>query len=466
MQHQIWNSPGQDMVGNRYLTKTLKGSVAVAAMALVLASCTSNPETRIGDKAVETKTMDQRGDSLLTLANSMAAGGHHAAAVPVYRRAHAKDTNAAEPLVGLGRSLMALGQIADAEHAFRDAVDRDDDNPDALAGLGSALVRLNRPDAAMAMFQDALRADPGHGEAVRGLALTQDMTGDHEGAIRTYEGALDRNEGDLKLRNNYGLSLALAGDAEGGVRVLEDVLRDDRAGPSERQNMGLAYMLAGNEADAARIVAIDNDTRSLGQTLDYFRTIKMLPPEDRLTALVAGTAAPKQDISEPANRSYDNDTETKVATAKRIVGVEVEQPVVEPFPEPEPEPMPEPEPEPEPEPYEDADLSGIPLMAPGEGWSLQIAAYRKASQLVAGWNLLREQYYDIIGELEPRRTEVDFGDRPEKPNGFYYRLNAGPLTSLEEAVEKCQQMKALGADCWVREPEAGENTAPTPELFE
>ncbi|RMF12163.1 MAG: SPOR domain-containing protein [Alphaproteobacteria bacterium] len=442
--------------------RLLRSSVAAVALAVALAGCTANPESRIADYATSTRTMEQGGNSLLSLAETMAADGDHAAAVPVFRRAHARDPNAAEPLVGLGRSLMALGQVAAAEHAFRDAVDRDDNDPDALAGLGSALVRLNRPEAAIALFEDALRIDFDHGEATRGLALALDMTGQHDAAIATYEQALDRDSEDLKLRNNYGLSLALFGESDAGVRVLEDVLRDDRAGPSQRQNMALAYVLAGNERDAVRMIAIDQDTRTVGQTLDYFRIIKMLAPEDRLAALVAGTTPPKQDTTRPANRSYDNDAETRVETARRIVGLDVEQVVEDPFPEPAPMP----EPEPEPAPHEDADLSGIPLMAPGEGWSLQIAAYRKASQLVAGWKLLREKYFSIIGDLEPRRTEIDFGDRPEKPNGFFYRLNAGPLTSLEEATEKCRQMRDLGADCWVRPPEEDENAAPTPELFQ
>ena len=441
----------------------LRGSVAVIAIAVALSGCASTPESQIageGASSAKAAGMTASGNSLLAIADTMAADGDHSAALPVYRRAHAKDSGDAAPLIGLGRSLMALGQVVDAHDAFSDAVDREGKNPDALAGLGSSLLVMNRANAAQPIFRHALDVAPGHPEALRGLALAFDMTGQHQAALDTYESAIDGSD-DLKLRNNYGLSLVLFGDTEKGISVLEDVMRDDRAGPSQRQNMALAYMLAGREEDSRNMAAIDQGLESLDKTLDYFRIIKMLPAQDRITALVAGTVPPKHDTAEPANRSYDSDSERKAETAQRIVGVE-EEIVEDPFPEPEP--MPEPEPEPEPAPHEDADLSGIPLMAPGEGWSLQIAAYRKASELVEGWDILREKYFDIIGDLDPRRTEVDFGDRAQKPNGFFYRLNAGPLTTLEEAVERCDRMRALEADCWVRPPEEGENTLPTPEL--
>lgn len=444
----------------------LRGSVAAIALAVALGGCATNTESDLAREGVKAeKSMSQAGagrSSLLAMADAMAADGDHSAAIPVYRRAHAKNSGAAAPLIGLGRSLMAMGQVVDAETAFRKAVDREENNPDALAGHGSALLRMDRPGVALPLFEKALSVAPAQSDAVRGLALAQDMTGRHDDAIATYERHL--GSGDLKLRNNYGLSLALHGKTEDGILVLEEVMRDGRAGPSQRQNMALAYLLAGRDGDARRMAAIDQDTETLERTLDYFRIISLLPAEDRLSALVAGATPPKHDKSEPANRAYDNDAERKAETAQRIVGVEEEEVVEDPFPEPLPEP--EPEPEPEPAPHQDADLSDIPLLAPGEGWSLQIAAYRKASQLVNGWKLLREQYFDIIGDLDPRRTEIDFGDRIEKPSGFFYRLNAGPLTSLEEANDRCRQMRELGADCWVRPPEVDENTQPTPDLVE
>ncbi len=467
MHHKTGKTNGPSVAGERSTgqptvtclsLRVLRGSVAVIAIAVGLSACaTKNPETRSAKYAADTQTMKNTGDSLLAIADAMAADGHYAAAIPVYRRAHAKETGSAAPLIGLGRSLMALGQVADAEHSFRDAIDIDDKNPGALSGLGGALLVSGRPTVAMPLFKDALAVDPGNSAALRGLAMAEDMTGQHDEAIATYKDALDSHSDDLKLRNNYGLSLALFGDTEDGVKVLETVLRDDRAGPSERQNMALAYLLAGDDAKAEQVVAIDQDTQTIEKTLDYFRLIKMLAPKDRMTALVAGTAPPKHDVSQPANRGYDNEAKLKVETAKRIVGLEQKE-VAETPPPPPPPPAPKPA-------HEDADLSSIPLLAPGEGWSLQIAAYRKASQMIRGWKLLREKYHDIIGELAPRRSEMDFGDRPEKPSGFYYRLNAGPLTSLKEATEKCKQMRDLGADCWVRAPEQDENAAPTPELF-
>ena len=105
----------------------------------------------------------------------------------------------------------------------------------------------------------------------------------------------------------------------------------------------------------------------------------------------------------------------------------------------------------------------MPALLGPEGWALQIAAYRTKEELRPGWEKLKEKYFDIIGQLEPRRSEIDFGDRAQQPNGYFYRLNAGPLTSYEEARVACQKISELGTDCWVRPPEVTEGDIPEAE---
>jgi len=89
---------------------------------------------------------------------------------------------------------------------------------------------------------------------------------------------------------------------------------------------------------------------------------------------------------------------------------------------------------------------------------LQIAAYRKKSELMPGWRKLKKKYFSIIGKLQPRRSEIDLGKAKYKggPHGFYYRLNAGPLTSLKAAEVACRKIRKEGTDCWVRVPEVAE----------
>lgn len=77
--------------------------------------------------------------------------------------------------------------------------------------------------------------------------------------------------------------------------------------------------------------------------------------------------------------------------------------------------------------------------------------------------MLKEKYFDIIGQLEPRRCEIDFADRLQQPNGYFYRLNAVHLTSYEEVRDACQKIAELGTDCWVRPPEVTEGDLPATE---
>ena len=93
---------------------------------------------------------------------------------------------------------------------------------------------------------------------------------------------------------------------------------------------------------------------------------------------------------------------------------------------------------------------------------MQIAAYRYGREVVKGWEELKDLYRDIIGHLEPRRSEVNFGPREETgPKGFYYRLNAGPLSGFEEAKEICSRLIIAGGECWIRPPEPIEGKLPS-----
>ena len=121
------------------------------------------------------------------------------------------------------------------------------------------------------------------------------------------------------------------------------------------------------------------------------------------------------------------------------------------------------------QPIQTAPITQLPPLLNNEGYALQIAAYRKADQLVEGWNILHKRYADLIGTLSPRRSEVDFGKRNKDPKGFFYRLNAGPLTTFEEAKVLCDQIISRGGPCWVRSPEPAEGhlpkEQPKPENF-
>ena len=461
----------------RLATARLAG---IAALALAVGACaTGNSDVIRADRASEIAAADKLGsDSLVALAERMAAQGDHDAAIPVFRQAHRQNPNRTRPLVGLGLSLAALGSYGEAEDALQRAVDRDDEDAQALRALGNVLLVMGRPEHALIYFEQAVAQAGRDGNIYSGLGVTLDALGRHREAQATFDRGLEADPGNLDLRNNKGLSLALAGDVRQAVTLLEDVVRQPGSSAQHRQNLALAYMFAGERERARRIASIDLDAVSVADTLTYFDTLGRMRPSERMAALLYAAGNPRQNREEDGSLLIGEDTQAKRQAVARVVPAPVvEAPEPEPEPEPGPEPAPqvaaapEPEPEPEPEPVVVAEAVPEPAPAPAplpdlpplmepEGWAVQIAAYRRPEQVMDGWHELSARYYDIIGGLEPRRSEVDFGDRQDEPRGLFYRLNAGPLSGFEEARDICEQLKAIAAPCWIRPPEPAEGRLP------
>lgn len=420
--------------------------LATVAMPLLLAACSSGSEYQTANykstnsevvRSVETggSTVES---SFVALANEMAAEGDHNAAIPLYRRAMKYHPFASAPLVGLGNSLRAVGQYQNAEKAYQSALSRDEQNLSALRGLGKTYIALNRPAMAVPMLNDAISLNPRDVESISSLALALELQGHPRAAMEVYKDGLDVDPDNLKLLNNYGLSLALQSRHDQAINILKQAAQHRDAGATHRQNLAMAYALAGNEVMSSRLLSIDNSPDMTNENLGYFRILASLSSGDRFDAVVRQSTNPKTDVVEVANEVYKDDSRVKSITVARLVEVPPEPIAV--VVEPEEEDVP-------------------PLLGP-QGWALQIAAYRKKSELMPGWNELKKKYHDIIGDLEPRRSEVDLGEAQYKggPHGFYYRLNAGPLTSLEEAEDACQKIRLEGTDCWVRIPEVAEGT--------
>tara|TARA_R110002096_G_scaffold309403_4_gene504123 strand:- start:171543 stop:172982 length:1440 start_codon:yes stop_codon:yes gene_type:complete len=393
-------------------------------------------------EAVEANMSD---NSFLALASEMAEQGDHNAAIPLYRRAHRWDSSSAAPLVGLGDSLAAIGQYNDANDAYQKAIGKNGANTRALKGLGSSYLALNRPTRALPFLQQAVRLSPRDVDAMSSLALALDMQGHREASLEVYKDGLAVDPDNLKLLNNYGLSLALQSRHDQSISILKQAAQHKDAGATHRQNLAMAYALSGNELMSARLLSIDSGPDISDDNLNYYRILSNLSSDDRFDAVLNQSGSDMTDLTKAANETYNNDDNelTKAITVARLVEVP-------------PEPVAIVVPTPEPEPEDD----GVPALLGPEGWALQIAAYRTKAELRPGWDKLKAKYFDIIGQLEPRRSEIDFGDRDTQPNGYYYRLNAGPLTSYEEARVACQKIQELGTDCWVRPPEVAEGDLP------
>ncbi len=442
--HSIFN-------GHSFLSGVRTSLLGTACGLLLSACATPGADVEKSETAVSAAaTLSNDSSSLLRIADEMAADGAYGAAIPLYRRAHQQDTTAAAPLIGLGRSLAAAGQYLEAAEVFEKAHAQSPENADVARNLANTYIALGRPADALTILNGSLDQNPFDIDALGSRAVALDALGRHGEALATYQRALSTAPENEGIKHNYGLSLALGGDDQArALELLGDVASRPEATAAERQNLAMAYALGGDDVMAQRLLAIDSDQQTVENKLTYFDQLKALDTEQRFQTVMSGAIQPKKDLLESANRAYDTDNTVKNETVARLVE-EPEPPVAEVVPEPEPEPV----------VVVEDDLSDIPLLSESQGWALQIAAYRKPQQLRDGWAILREKYADIIGDLEPRRSEVDFGDREKEPKGFFYRLNAGPLTSLAEALNACKEMHALGADCWVRPPEPTEGSLP------
>ncbi len=428
---------------------TMTRMLASVAVPLFLVACSNGPDYKTSSyessssKTVQAASTSAPVSSFLALADEMAAQGDHNAAIPLYRRAMKYYSFASEPLVGLGDSLRAIGQYQQAEEAYKDALSRDEQNPRALRGLGKTFIALNRPTMAVPMLRDAVSINSRDVEAISSLAVALELQGNGRAAMEVYKDGLEIEPDNLKLLNNYGLSLALQARYGQAIEMLKQAAQHKDANASHRQNLAMAYALAGDEVMSARLLSIDNGPDLTNENLGYFRILASLPAEERFNAVVRQSTNPKTNTAEVANETYEDNSRVKKITVARLVEVPPEPVAVV---EPEEENVP-------------------PLLGP-QGWALQIAAYRKKSELMPGWEKLKKKYFDIIGDLEPRRSEVDLGEAKFEggPHGFYYRLNAGPLTSLKEAQDACKKIRQQGTDCWVRIPEVAEGTVPDADV--
>lgn len=81
-------------------------------------------------------------------------------------------------------------------------------------------------------------------------------------------------------------------------------------------------------------------------------------------------------------------------------------------------------------------------------YRVRLASYREADNAKEGWVILRKRFADTLGPLNFAVARADLG--PDK--GVYYRLEAGPLGSAQEAGAICKEIESRGESCVTVEP--------------
>ncbi len=367
-----------------------------------------------------------QGVSIMARADQAMADGNATEAIALYRQALA--TGGAQARVGLGRALNAVGRYSEALSTLKSEAALG--NGAANHEIGKAYLAIGDYEAAVAAFSKAVSVSAFDASSHTGRGVALAAVGDAGGALNAFDDALSSEPGHPAAYSNKALLTALIGESATAIEMLETMVRGGRAGPRDRQNLALAYLTAGRRSEARAMARLDLDAISVDETFTFYDTLFALPPEARMKALLTGVIEQGQDLSEAGNLEL-TDNDNRQAAAARLTAL------------PEPEVLPD-----------------IPPLLEPEGWAIQIAAYRKLSQLVRGWKILYGENKDILEGIEPRRSEVDFGGRGEYPDGFFFRLNAGPLATFAEAEKVCNELKARGTACWIRPPEPPEGRLP------
>jgi len=435
----------------QYIRPTLLG-----ASALVLSACSYGGQSSPSAFAGTPQTQTAGSGELMRIANNLAESGNHEAAIPIYRHLGANSGDPAA-LSGLAESLIAQGAHDDALKILTLLAERGQSNGDVWYMMGKTHLAGGNFGKALASFNFAASQSGGNAKIRSGQAIALAALGRTSDAVAAFQTNTDR----LTL-SNKALVLAASGRARAAIMLLESVMRQGKGTSRDRQNLAMAYLLDGQSSEAYRLARLDLDPDTIDDTFTFYRSLASLDPAHRMQALVTGAVNPEWTRTKLANLDLQ-ETTARDDAAKRLVSDNI----LARRPEPKmlakaPEPAPKPQPKPEPEPVSRADyeLKEVPPLLEPEGWALQIGAYRTIKNLMRGWTILYRESGDILEDIPPRRSEVDFGDRGEDPSGFYYRLNAGPLKTFAHAKELCTILKERGTSCWIRPPEKSEGTLP------
>ncbi len=385
-------------------------------------------------------------DSLKAVADRLATSGNHSAAIPLYRHMTNQDLTGKAHLA-LAESLLALGNSNEAADILIKLIGRFEPPIGTWRLLGKTWLAQGQVQQALTAYDQALQRAPNDTAIKSGRAVALASLGRSKEALQSLEGSTEPS-----VLSNKALILAVTGHEKQAIIILESLIKQGNASHAERQNLVLAYLIAERNTDAYNMARLDFGPENTADTLTFYRGLMQLPIAQRMQALVIGAIDPAWSMDEKANLIVQNSLD-KEAAAKRLIAP---KPKLDVKPQETSQKISKVQPIRKP----NADLSVMPPLLEKTGWALQIAAYRTENNLIRGMQILYRENDELLKNVPPRRSEIDFGDVGTGPKGFYYRLNAGPLKSLKRAKELCNALLDRGTKCWIRPPENSEGTLP------
>lgn len=228
-------------------------------------------------------------DTMLRIGDAARDAGDIAAAIPIYRRAHALAPLEVPPLLRLARTLDTVGAYREAGNAWKRALMIDPRSFEARLGYGETLAALDQPTLALEQFRLARELGSSAG-LFNGIGVANDLLGDAAAAQAAYREGLGV-ERSLRLLNNLGLSLALVGETEEAIAIPEEANTFPGAGRRHRTNLALAYALGGAPERAAAIMAVDADQLSADRAQAFYTMVASLSDHESRVAAVGTYSA-------------------------------------------------------------------------------------------------------------------------------------------------------------------------------
>lgn len=401
------------------------------------------------------------------------------------------------------REALEAGKISKAVALAEAAVSASPRDGSYRALLGQAYLNDGRFASAATALTEAMELGAGDGNTIIALTLAHIAEGRNADAI-----ALLRQHQDVVPASDTGLALALAGDPNAAIYVLSEAARQPGADARTRQNLALAFALSGRWAQARLVAAQDLSPDKIEARMTEWAKLAEQPnPQIRIASLIGTTA--QSDAGMPVRLALANFSGAQVAAAGEASVLASADPAPAESYAPPPVamadasdairtvelPMPQrdangvvpvtelPSPQPasnvilaDAEPYRHAPRvageakAGIETLKQEavavatrllpqagkfdakkpSGWAVQLGAYDSLAIAKEKWNLLKQRNA-LLGEFPAASYAANVKGRT------FYRLTVNGLKSRADAASLCQQLKADGQRCFIREMGGREN---------